>query len=75
VEAVTGRTVPAVEAPRRAGDPPVLVADPQRAEAVLSWRARFDLAAMVEDAWRWHRQLAGRTRDRQVLSAAKASVR
>jgi UDP-glucose-4-epimerase GalE len=57
VEAVTGRTVPAVEAPRRAGDPPALIADPRRAEETLSWRARADLTEMVEDAWRWHRRL------------------
>jgi UDP-glucose 4-epimerase len=54
VEAVTGRAVPVRTAPRRVGDPPVLVADPRRAEAVLGWRAELDLDAMVEDAWRWH---------------------
>jgi UDP-glucose-4-epimerase GalE len=57
VEAVTGRSVPAVDAPRRAGDPPALVADPRRAEETLSWRAHADLTEMVEDAWRWHRRL------------------
>jgi UDP-glucose-4-epimerase GalE len=57
VEKVTGRKVPTREEPRRAGDPPALVADPSRAEALLMWRARADLAAMVGDAWRWHRQL------------------
>lgn len=57
VEAVTGRRVPIVEAPRRAGDPPALVADPRRAEEILSWRARADLAEMVKDAWNWHRRL------------------
>jgi UDP-glucose-4-epimerase GalE len=41
VEAVTGRPVPAADAPRRAGDPAVLVADPGRARAVLGWSARF----------------------------------
>ncbi len=56
VEAVTGRHVPVEHAPRRAGDPPVLVADPSRAEASLGWRATADLAAIVEDAWRYHRK-------------------
>jgi UDP-arabinose 4-epimerase len=37
VERVMGRKVPQQEAPRRAGDPPVLVADPARAKAVLNW--------------------------------------
>ncbi len=56
VEAVTGRRIAATEAPRRAGDPPVLVADPSRAEALLKWRAAADLNTIVEDAWRWHRK-------------------
>lgn len=54
VEAVTGRSVPVRAAPRRVGDPPVLIADPRRAEALLGWRAGRGLDAMVEDAWRWH---------------------
>jgi UDP-glucose-4-epimerase GalE len=58
VETVTGRSVPVKHVPRRAGDPAVLLADPRRAEALLGWRAERDLHAIVEDAWRWHRQLA-----------------
>jgi len=55
VEQVTGRTVPRKEAPRRAGDPPSLVADARRAAEVLSWTPRFpDLRTIVEHAWRWH---------------------
>ena len=75
VEAVTGRKVPVREEPRRAGDPPALVADPRRAEALLRWRARADLAAMVEDAWRWHRKLHGRAggQDRALSRAATLS--
>ncbi len=56
VEAVAGRRVTVKEAPRRAGDPPVLVADPSRAEALLKWRAKADLTKIVEDAWRWHKK-------------------
>ncbi len=52
--AVTGRKVPYVICPRRAGDPPVLVADSSRAEGVLGWRARrSDLGTIIESAWRW----------------------
>ncbi len=58
VETVTGRSVPVKHVPRRAGDPAVLLAKPRRAEALLGWRAERDLHAIVEDAWRWHRQLA-----------------
>ena len=54
VEHVGGRPVPSAYAPRRAGDPPRLVADPGRARDVLDWRAEFDLPVIVADAWRWH---------------------
>ena len=54
MEAVTGKPVPHVYGPRRAGDPPELVADPRKAKAVLGWEARWkDPRKMVEDAWRW----------------------
>ena len=52
---VTGRPVPAVERPRRPGDPPELVAAVGRAAEVLGWRAsRSDLEEILESAWRWH---------------------
>jgi UDP-arabinose 4-epimerase len=56
VERVSGRRVSAREAPRRAGDPPALVAEPALAREVLGWRPRFeDLTAIVDTALRWHR--------------------
>ncbi len=52
--AVTGRPIKAVDAPPRAGDPPVLVAKVERAARVLGWRAkRTELARIVGDAWAW----------------------
>jgi UDP-arabinose 4-epimerase len=55
VEAIGGGRVSVHEAPRRPGDPPALVADPRRAEAVLQWRPRYaDLASIVRTAWDWH---------------------
>jgi len=54
-EQVTGRRIPVREAPRRPGDPPVLVADPARARALLGFAPRYtELAPMVATAWRWH---------------------
>ncbi len=51
-ERVTGLSIPKREAPRRAGDPPILVADPRRARAVLGWQARMsDLDTIVATAW------------------------
>jgi UDP-arabinose 4-epimerase len=55
VEAVAGAKVSVKAAPRRPGDPPVLVADPTRAESILQWRPRLSsLENIVTTAWRWH---------------------
>lgn len=55
VERVTGKTVPYEVAPKRAGDPPVLVASSAKAREQLGWRPKHDgLDAIVESAWRWH---------------------
>ena len=54
VEGVTGKAVPTQEAPRRAGDPPVLIASSERARRVLGWSHRFgDLDVIIETAWDW----------------------
>ena len=54
VDRVVGRRVPSVIGPRRAGDPPVLVAAIDRAAEVLGWRpARSTLDAMIGSAWAW----------------------
>jgi UDP-glucose 4-epimerase len=51
---VTGRPINAVEAPRRAGDPPILVASSQKIRDELGWvPAKPDLATMIGDAWEW----------------------
>jgi UDP-glucose-4-epimerase GalE len=56
VEEVSGKKVPVREAPRRAGDPPALVAASDRARKELNWQPHFgDLRSIVETAWRWHR--------------------
>lgn len=55
VRDVTGLAVPARDAPRRPGDPSVLVADPSKAREVLGWSAKqSDLTTIIADAWRWH---------------------
>jgi UDP-glucose 4-epimerase len=55
VARVGGKNVPFVNAPRRAGDPPELVAAPARAREVLGWTCQYaDLDAIVRHAWAWH---------------------
>ncbi|HUS68569.1 MAG TPA: UDP-glucose 4-epimerase GalE [Kofleriaceae bacterium] len=52
--AVTGRPIPAVMGPRRAGDPPVLVASSERARKELGWAPqKQDLEVILRDAWAW----------------------
>ena len=52
---VTGRTIPVVEGPRRAGDPPVLVAAADAARRELGWSPRIaGIEAIVASAWKWH---------------------
>jgi UDP-glucose-4-epimerase GalE len=54
-EAVCGRKIPVRPAPRRAGDPPALVADPSLAAATLGWRAQHSsLDTIVRTALAWH---------------------
>jgi UDP-glucose-4-epimerase GalE len=52
-EAVTGRPVRRKVGPRRAGDPPVLVADPALAQQVLGWKPTRALREIVSSAWQW----------------------
>jgi UDP-glucose-4-epimerase GalE len=55
VEATGGRKVPAHDAPRRAGDPPSLVAASNKARELLGWQPKLStLPQIVETAWRWH---------------------
>ena len=57
VEQVIGRKLPIHEAPRRAGDPPTLVADPSKIKAALNWKPLHDdLAGIVRSALDWERR-------------------
>lgn len=55
-EAVVGRPIPHTVGPRRAGDPPVLVAATGRAREILGWvPRRSTLPEMIGSAWAWRR--------------------
>jgi UDP-glucose-4-epimerase GalE len=56
-EAIVGRPIATTVGPRRAGDPPVLVAAVDRARSVLGWEARRPaLETMIGSAWEWRRR-------------------
>jgi UDP-glucose-4-epimerase GalE len=68
VEEVSGRPVPVLEAPRREGDPPELVAATGMAAELLGWTPRHsDLRNIIATAWSWQAKL--RSRERPVAAA------
>jgi len=51
---VTGHPIPAEVAPRRAGDPAVLIASSEKAVAELGWKPKYaDLHTIIQSAWNW----------------------
>jgi len=52
-ETVTGIRVPLLIQPRRQGDIAKCWADPSKSFNELGWQAHYQLATMLEDAWRW----------------------
>jgi len=78
VERVTDRKVNARSAPRRAGDPPALVAAPGRARELLGWQPLWSsLETIVQTAYRWHSVHAPGTdaQAEQVPSDAQQTAR
>lgn len=55
VKRVTGRDFKVVMAPRRAGDPAMLVGGSAKAKSVLGWKPLYaDIDSIVKHAWYWH---------------------
>jgi len=52
-EKASGRDIPIVFGPRRAGDVASYYASPAAAKSLLGWKAERSLAQMCEDVWRW----------------------
>jgi UDP-glucose 4-epimerase len=50
---VTAADIPVKMVARRSGDCAALVANVERANEELGWRARFELSEMLDSAWRW----------------------
>ncbi len=56
-EKVAGKAIPAIEKPRRPGDPPRLVAAADRAMRELGWKPQYPkLEDIVASAWAWHQR-------------------
>ncbi len=71
VQSATMRQVPTRECPRRAGDPPVLVASSALAVRALGWQPHFtNIDATVQSAVRWHQSRRGLSRPTRSASAA-----
>lgn len=57
---VTQCEIPVAYGPRRPGDPPSLIANPESAMRKLGWRPKqSDLRSIMEDAWAWEQHRAG----------------
>lgn len=56
VRTASGVAFDVAEAPRRPGDPPILVADNAKARSQLGWKPQFSLEDTVSTAWAWHSQ-------------------
>ncbi len=54
---ITERPIPAIECPRRPGDPPALVGSSDRARQILGWNPQYaDLETILTHAWHWHQK-------------------
>ncbi|MFO0751913.1 MAG: UDP-glucose 4-epimerase GalE [Thermodesulfovibrionales bacterium] len=65
VKEASGKDFPVEEAGRRAGDPPVLVADYRKAQDLLDWRPERGMAEIIRTAWAWHSRERAKKRDRE----------
>ena len=50
---ITGINFKAEVAPRRPGDPAILVADSTKAQQVLGWKPEYNLTRIIQTAWNW----------------------
>jgi UDP-glucose 4-epimerase len=56
-EKITRKKIEAQSAPRRSGDPAVLVGSSEKAQMILGWKTRFHtLEDIIGTAWKWHQK-------------------
>lgn len=52
---VTGKDFTVKNAPRRPGDPPILVGSSEKARRILNWQPQYpDIETIISHAWQWH---------------------
>jgi UDP-glucose-4-epimerase GalE len=75
IAAETGREVPHMVKPRRAGDPTYLVADPTAAGETLKFvPAHSDLATIIRTAWAWHKKAHPLKTDEPLSPATRTTA-
>jgi UDP-arabinose 4-epimerase len=69
VELYAGRFIKIQIENRRAGDPPILIADNKRAKEILEWSPNYsDLETILSSAWKWHEKEESRSETKISLS-------
>lgn len=72
---VTGHKIPQTVAPRRAGDPAVLVASSEKIIKELDWKPKYDdLNTIIASAWEWHKNIPMDLRNNAQRPGASGSV-
>ncbi len=72
--AVSQSEIPLAYGPRRPGDPPSLVANPEAAMTKLGWRPKqSDLRSIIEDAWVWEQHRAGGVSLEDLLATSQVA--
>ena len=55
---LTGKKINIVNAPRRTGDPAILIASSKKIKSVLEWQPRYpSITQIVKDAYKWHNKI------------------
>ncbi|MDH5571941.1 MAG: UDP-glucose 4-epimerase GalE [Gammaproteobacteria bacterium] len=62
VQKVNGENLTIIEEPRRAGDPPLLVANSDKLKKLFNWQPKYDdINVIVETSLKWERKLKSRS--------------
>jgi UDP-glucose 4-epimerase len=51
---ITQLNIPAIETPRRPGDPAELIASSEKLQKESFWRPKYDIKDIIQSAWKWH---------------------